>query len=290
MANSITLFKKYVDMLDEVYKLSALTAKLDSDPTLARAGANANEIIIPKISMDGLGDYDRASGYTGGDVTVSNETVAFNYDRGRKFTIDVMDNEETAGIAFGRLMGEFIRTKVVPESDAFTFAKLFANAGDSDEADLTTGAEVVAALRAMVNSMDEAEVPAEDRHLFITPTLLGLVEDLQTIDSKSVLNGFATITKVPQTRFYTAVTLLDGSTTGQESGGYEKTDTTGKNLNFLGVHKPAVMKYDKHVVNNVIPPELNADSDGYIVKYRKYGLVDVYENKTAGIYASYATT
>ena len=79
MPNAITRFKKYVPLLDEVYKQAALTSVLDSDESLARAGANANEIVIPKISMDGLGDYDRNSGYTNGDVTLTNETVQFNY-------------------------------------------------------------------------------------------------------------------------------------------------------------------------------------------------------------------
>ena len=56
--------------------------------SLVQAGANTNEIIIPKISMDGLADYSRNSGYVAGDVTLTNETVTFNYDRGRKFTVD----------------------------------------------------------------------------------------------------------------------------------------------------------------------------------------------------------
>ena len=96
MANSITKFKKYIDLLDEVYKNASLTSVLDGDSTLVRMGANANEIIIPKISMDGLADYSRNGGYVSGNVTLTNETVTFNYDRGRKFTVDAMDNEETA--------------------------------------------------------------------------------------------------------------------------------------------------------------------------------------------------
>ena len=63
MANSITLFKKYIALLDEVYKVSAKTNELDGDPALVQAGANANEIIVPKIDMQGLGNYDRAKGY-----------------------------------------------------------------------------------------------------------------------------------------------------------------------------------------------------------------------------------
>ena len=112
MANSITLFKKYIDLLDEVYQNASVTSALDGDMTLVQMGANTNEIVIPKISMDGLADYDRNGGYVHGDVTLTNETVKFNYDRGRKFTVDAMDNEETAGLAFGKLAAEFIRTKV----------------------------------------------------------------------------------------------------------------------------------------------------------------------------------
>ena len=58
MANSITLFKKYIDLLDEVYQNASVTSALDGDMTLVQMGANTNEIVIPKISMDGLADYD----------------------------------------------------------------------------------------------------------------------------------------------------------------------------------------------------------------------------------------
>ena len=78
MANSIALSKIYTNLLDEVYKNSALTAVLESDASLARAGANANEIVIPKLSMSGLADYKRNSGYVNGDVTLNWETVQFN--------------------------------------------------------------------------------------------------------------------------------------------------------------------------------------------------------------------
>ena len=61
-------------------------------------GAKAGEFLIPKMSMDGLADYSRSSGYVKGDVSITYETKSCNYDRGRKFSVDAMDNEETAGI------------------------------------------------------------------------------------------------------------------------------------------------------------------------------------------------
>ena len=285
MPNSIAKFKKYVPLLDEVYKKAAVTSVLDSDASLAQAGANANEIIIPKISMDGLGDYSRNGGYTTGDVTLTNETVQFNYERGRMFSVDAMDNEETAGIAYGKLASEFIRTKVAPEGDAFRFATYSGISGiGSATGTLSTGADVISALRTAITTMDEAEVPYENRYLFITPTLKGLTDDLDTTKSKEVFNRFAQVIEVPQTRFYTAIDLYDGSSSGETAGGYVKNATDGKDINFMIVEKSAVMQYNKHIAPKVITPEQNQDADAWKFGYRKYGLADVYENKVAGIY------
>lgn len=284
MANNIQLAKVYTNLLDEVYQQSALTAVLESDASLARQGANANEIVIPKISMDGLADYSRNSGYVNGDVSLTWETVQFNYERGRMFNVDAMDNEETQNLAFGKLAGEFIRTKVVPELDAFRFAKYAAvpGAGTATGA-LATGADVINALRVATSEMDEEEVPQDQRHLFITPTLYGLVQDMDTNKSREVLARFASITQVPQTRFYTAIELLDGKTGGEEKGGYKKASGAA-DINFEIIHKPATLQFTKHAVPKIISPEMNQDADAWKYGYRNYGLCDTYENKAAGIY------
>lgn len=331
MANQIAKFKKYVALLDEVYQNESKTAVLESDATLAQQGANANEIIIPKLDMDGLGDYDRNSGYVSGDVTMTNETVQFNYDRGRKFSIDSMDNEETAGLAFGKLSAEFIRTKVVPEQDAFRFAKYASLAGTKVRETLSAGTDVLTALQTATSAMDNDEVPSENRHLFITPALLIAAQNVDTNKSRDILGAFASITKVPTARFMTLVGLLDGKASGEEKGGFSKVATkyqltsdtalaAGKTyytksgttytavaspnvsdiatyyevktdgshaLNFLIAEKSAVMQYTKHRVDKAIPPEDNPDADAWIFNFREYGLADMYENKTAGVYASF---
>lgn len=288
MANSIALFKKYIDKLDEVYKQSSLTADLDADSTLVQAGANANEIIIPKLSMDGLGDYDRNSGYVQGDVTLTNETVKFNYERGRKFGVDRMDNAETAGVAFGRLGAEFTRTKATPELDAFTFAQIAGTTGISKATAGTysTGADWLSALVTAESKMDNDEVPAEGRILYITPDGYNSIHAVDTTKSREVLASFSKIVKVPQTRFYTAIDLYDGTTSGEEAGGFVKDSTNGKDINFLIVQKDAVIKYPRILVNKVVSPDDNQQDDKWLFFYRAYGLVDVYDNKVAGIYLS----
>ena len=288
MANTIALAKNYTSILDEVYQNASVTADLTSDNTMVRAGANANEIVYPQISVTGLGDYSRNSGYTNGSVNLEWRTATFNYDRGTKISVDVMDNEESRDIAFTMAGSELMRTKVAPEADAFTFATLAGIAGIS-KATPATYADATEFLNALIvakNKMDEDEVPEEGRILYATPTLLNGVMALDTTKSREILNSFKVKKKVPQSRFYTAIDLLDGKTAGEEAGHYKKAET-GKDINFMIVHKPAVIKYDKHVAQDIIPASANPDSDSDIVKYRKYGIVDVFKNKVAGIYLSH---
>lgn len=282
--NNITLAKKYSTILDEVYMQSAVTAVLESDPALAREGANANEIVIPKLTMDGLADYDRNTGYVSGDVDLSWETHKFNYERGRMFAVDNMDNEETQSIAFGRLAGEFVRTKACPEIDAFRFATYASADGVTKiTGNLTSGEEIIAALRAAVSKLDELEVPAESRILFITPTLKGMVDDMDTTKSRAIFAGFAQIITVPQTRFYTKITLNDGTSENETEGGYSKAED-GNEINFCIISRDSVLQFTKNIVPKIISPDQNPDADAWKYGYRSYGLSSVFENKAGGIY------
>lgn len=284
MANSIAVFKKYVDLLDEVYQTASATSCLDGDNKQMRMGANANEIIIPKITLSGLADYDRNGGYVAGDVNLTNETVKMNFDRNREFTVDAMDNEETAGVAFGTLANSFIRTRVIPELDAFRMATYAgANGVNSKTATLASGSDALTALIEAQNTLDEGEVNTDSRILFITPTLYNSIMNVDTTKSKAVLDSFCMIQKIPQSRFWTAIEQLDGKTSGEEDGGFKKA-TGAAAINFMVVEKSSVLQFQKHTVTKVIPPEENQRYDGYSFFYRSYGIADLYENKRKGVY------
>ena len=102
-----------------------------------------------------------------------------------------------------------------------------------------------------------------------------------------MLADFAKIVKVPQTRFYSAIDCNDGTTEGQEKGGYKKA-TAGKNLNFEIVHPTAVIQANKLVKPKIITPENNQNSDAWKYGYRLVSYAKVYENKAAGVYAHIA--
>ena len=101
--NSIALGQVYVPILDEVYKNASLTSVLDGNPQLVRAGANAGELIIPKMEMQGLGDYDRNSGYVDGDVTMV-ALDGFRLALKRAKCSDVL--EKLSAIIPGRAVGD----------------------------------------------------------------------------------------------------------------------------------------------------------------------------------------
>ncbi|WP_147613032.1 hypothetical protein [Treponema pectinovorum] len=283
MPNTIELFKKYTTRLDAVYKSAARTAILDSPEAIVNLTSN-NEFKVPKMTMDGLADYSRKDGYKIGSVTLEFETKKPDYDRARKFRIEEMDNEETAGVAFGSLASEFIRTKVVPEMDAFRFAKMCAKAGTIKNDAAATGADILALLVSASSQMSEKEVGEEGRILFITPTFFNLANGVDTTKNKAVLDSFAQIIQVPQGRFYSKITLADGSSSGQESGGFSKA-SDGKKINFMIVSKDAIIQGTKHNVNKIIDPKTNQDGDFWDFFYRAYGISDVYEKKVDGIFA-----
>lgn len=272
------LFTKYTPILDEAYKAISLTSKLDTADDLVQYTNGAHTVLVQKMSMQGLADYDRATGYVAGELTMTNESIAFNYERGRMFSVDFLDNEETAGIAYGRMAGEFLRSYVVPEIDAVRFAKYAGLAGThpADET-LSTGAwynEVSDAWE----TLTENEVPESDRHLFITAAGYKDIMNKNLTDSKVFFDMFSSVTIVPQSRFYESVTLNANGT-----GGYSRT-SGANNINFMVIHKPAVIQIVKHQNAKVITPQANQTADAWKFGYRVYGLNDVYDNKVKGIY------
>lgn len=283
MANNITLAEKFLPVLDAAYKKAALSSVLDAPTQVSFDGTNTVKVM--KVTTTGMGDYSRANGYAKGNVNVEWEPFTLTEDRSAELEVDRMDDEETLGQAFGMAVSEFNRLNVGPEVDAYRFAKYATLAGGSKSAVLADGAAVIAALRETTTFMDEGEVNAEDRVLFITPTHKGLVDDLDTTKSKEVFKRFSAVIEVPQTRFYTGITLNSGA----DAWGYTKAaDAAG--INFLVVAKSAVLQAKKLALPKIFTPDENQSKDAWKFQYRLYHDAFAYENKVGGIYVHKATT
>ena len=286
MANNIALHEAYLKQLDEVYKRESLTAVLDTE--MIDSTIEAKKFKVDKMTLSDLANYDRQTGYVAGDVTITQEEVDPNYDRGRKFQVDSMDDLETGYIAFGKLGAEFERTKVIPEVDAFRLGKYATLAGTTVAADLTADT-VIPAIDAAEAELINNEVPDTGNFLFVSAAVYGYLK-------QKAANRFATATEgtidrsieyfdkmkvvvVPQSRFNSTITLTPG-------GGFVP---AGRNINFMIVEKSAAIQYQKHLVSKVVAPEENQVSDAWKFFYRSYGIADVYENKVKGIYLHHAS-
>ena len=286
---SIALFTKYLNQVDFLYSETSKSAILDGNNSIVSMAKGCNEMKFPKITVDGLSDYSKTTGYEAGDMSIEFESKKPNYDRGIKFNIDEMDDEETEGVLLGNTLGILEKEKVAPEIDAFRFATYASAVGIStvEPADLTTGESVLNALVTATAQMDNDSVEMNDRVLFITPMLLLSAENVDTTKSKAILSRFSSIVQVPQSRFYTAIDLK--SKTADSATGYAKA-SGAKNINFMIISKSAVIQFTRHVFNKPLSPDNNPDGDSWVIRYRKYGIAEVYDNKKKGIYLHKATT
>ena len=290
--NSIGLATRYLPILDEIYKYDSRTSIFDTEEDRIR-WIGAQTVMLYNASPVGLSAYSRNAGFVPGDVDGAWETYTLACDRGRSFTVDVMDNDESVGMAFGTLLGEFERTKVVPEVDAYRFAKWAYNAYSSNKITetLSSDSATIASIDTATAALDDLEVPYEGRILFVSPTTYKMIKggitrmvmnaDRNVDYNVEIYNDMRVIT-VPTGRFNTAVTL-NTPTSSSDMGGYT---ATGASINYMIVHPTAIMQPVKHKIPRVFSPEQNQEADGWKLNYRIYHDTFVKAQKTTGIYYS----
>ena len=290
MANSIDLVTKFLPLIDEVYKKEAKSAILEAPAELVRESEDANTVKIAKLAMVGLGNYDADDGYPDGDVTLSWETHTFANDRGRRFSVDRMQNIESFGLTAARMVGEYLRSYVIPEIDAYRFAKIATKATQSATATLT-GTGTKAALDTGIVKLQENEVDDNRMVIFMTPTVAQNLSDnikRTTLNGEGNVNNIVEtyngipIVRVPQTRFYTQVTLDAGATSS--AGGYTKTTATGADLNFIVMDRNASFNITKLYASKLFTPDENQNKDAWQFDFRAYHDSFVFDNKISGIY------
>lgn len=293
-SNTINLAEKFVPRLDEVYKRGSLTAVLDT-PADQVLWTGAKTVNLFNFTPAGMANYDRDAGFVMGNVTAAWEPHTLQIDRGRAVQVDLMDNEETLGMTLSSILSETERGEVIPEVDAYRFAKYAGTTGvDGTTGTISATTNVADLVDAAGMSMDENEVPYEGRILFISPSAYqGLRKNIERriINSENNVNtnvefyNDMQVIRVPAARFNTAITL-NAPTTAAGVGGYT---ATGSAINFMIVHPSAVMQVLKHRLVRVFNPEQNIEADAYRVNFRFYHDTFVKTNKVKGIYVHSAT-
>lgn len=281
-----------------------LDKKIEEQLTSAWMDANAgqvkyiggDEVKIPKISLVGLGNYDRDKGFKQGSVTLSYETKKLTQDRGRTFLLDSQDVDETNFVASaGMVMGEFQRLQVVPEVDAYRYSKIYeaAKAKHADTYTATTR-DIIDKLDADISTVQDAVGGSEPLVICMNRkvhAILNNTEGIQKyINVGDFNNGFVStkvkifndvpVIDVPSARFKTAYTFNAGETT--DKGGFEAA-SGALEMNWIIITRRAPIAVVKTDKIRIFAPDVNQNADGWKLDYRKYHDLWVKDNALDGI-------
>ena len=320
--NAIALIQKYATKAwDEVYVAEARSSILDGEKDFLKF-TGTKTVKVAKFMGAGLKDYGRANvpvsgdyaagsatpyaagegyGYPEGDIAVVWEEFTLRVDRAIQLRIELMDDEETDGLAVAMALKETNRVNVVPEVDAYVFSKLAEYAGTVNS---TAIADPVAGqlgytlngpiyhLNLAFETLDNAEVPAERQVIFCSTSfrnkLRNTNELIRTIDASEFKGNISfkieeyegrKLITVPNSRFRTMIKLLNSG-----NGGYTW-DTGNKQIDFIVCDPSKVAHVVKYEHVKTFGPGVVQDFDGYKVNVRIYHDLFVLDNKRIGVYA-----
>ena len=288
--NNIERIEQYLtEILDTVYKKDSVTSFLDTTQYRVLSSEIATKVLIPKLSFSkGLSDYNRQTGAASNDMTFEWEYFELEKDRGTTLFLDAVENIESAGIMLANMVSEFVRTKVVPEIDAYRLYTYANKAVSNQKVTADIGADdVEAAIELAEETLENNEVDLENLVLFMSPHVYSLLK--QEIKSRRLVTGSVvdnTVTtyddipvhRVPQNRFNMTVTL--------GSDGYT---VTGNPINFMLMDRTAAVQVIRHTSSRLFTPNENQTTDGWKWRCRYFHDASSPENKHQGIYVHNST-
>lgn len=297
--NTLQYSQQFQTVLDAQMLASATSAFMEANAGQVKYDGG-DTVHIPEISMQGLAKYDRDEGFNQGSVTLKFNPYKMTQDRGRTFQLDSMDVNETNFVATaGTVMGEFQRTQVIPEIDAYRYSKIAALA--TAENKVTTGftpavASILEKLEAEIT--DIQDVVGEDEGLIIVMstklrTILNNADKFNRyLNVAEFKNGSVNTTVksfndipilgVPSARMKTAYVFNDGKTANQQAGGF-KADTGAKDINWIIMPQRAPIAVSKTDKVRVFTPDINQKADAWKIDYRKYHDLWIPKNRFAAI-------
>lgn len=297
--NTLQYSQQFQTVLDAQMLAGATSAFMETNAGQVKYDGG-DTVHIPEVSMQGLAKYDRDEGFNQGSVTLKFNPYKMTQDRGRTFQLDSMDVNETNFVATaGTVMGEFQRTQVIPEIDAYRYSKISALA--TAENKVTTGftpavATILEKLEAEITEIQD--VVGEEEGLIIVMstklrTILNNADKFNRyLNVAEFKNGSVNTTVksfndipilgVPSARMKTAYVFNDGKTANQQAGGF-KADTGAKDINWIIMPQRAPIAVSKTDKVRIFTPELNQKADAWKIDYRKYHDLWIPKNRFAAI-------
>ena len=238
------------------------------------------------MEFAGLTDYNREGGFENGAVTVSNTSYTMTMDRARSLQIDREDMDET-GIAnlAGQIMGEYVRTKVVPEMDAYTLSKLAGIAVSKSNSKALDTSKPYAQFVELVNGIQAKAGFDAELVAFVDPTVYAAFMNSTELQRFITVNEFKQGDVNLKVKSINGVALIAVAADRMKTA-YENDSTNGglkptsaaKNIGMLVLPKNAASLVKKSEKIRVFEPDTNQDADAYKFDYRVY--YDVFVKKS----------
>ena len=291
MTNTINGASKYAHELDKMIVQESKTGFLADSKFKARF-TGARTVNMPQIDFDGLGDYSRTNGYSKGGTNFTYSSYTLTKERSKQLTIDAQDADETGVSSLvGKMVGEYTRTKVNPEIDAYALSTLYSVANTKNNVDTYTADTAVETMLDCINKAEAASGYTNEKMVaFVDPVMYAAlmtsdklqhsitVSDFEqgAVNMKvKELNGCAII-PVAADRMRTKYTFSESGFTAQSGAGYIKAIVMPKSAASL------VKKVDKV---DIFSPDQVQDMDAYKINFRLYYDLFVMNNKKGLIFA-----
>ena len=259
--------------------------------------SGGSEVKIPKMSVNGLANYNRDSGYNQGAVTLAFETKTLTMDRGRQFLLDAMSVDETNFIASASaVMSEFQSTQVIPEIDAYRYSKIYELAKTDHGREYTPAAGTILSTLNSDIAMVQDAAGAADLVIVMPYTVAALLDNSEKISryidtgnfkqgnvdmTVRTFNGIPVI-RVPSVRMKTAYTFNDGTTSSQEAGGFAPA-AAAKQINWIICPRNVPIAVSKTDNFKIFEPSVNQKADAWLVQYRKFHDLWIKDNALSAI-------
>ncbi len=257
------------------------------------------EVKIPILHMDALGNYDRTDGFPDGSVYLEYQTKTMTQDRGRTFSLDSMDVDETNFVATAaNVMGEFQRIHVIPEIDAYRYSSIASQAiakGAARSGYTPEPADVLSELKkdiydiydvageiplVITMNMQVAAILENSTELNKMLSVIDFTQGDVKTSVKAIDNN--PIIKVPSLRMKTKYVFYDGKTAEQKSGGFV-VDDQAKSINWIITPRTAPIAVSKTDKIRIFTPDQNQQADAWKIDYRKYHDIWIKNNQFAAI-------
>jgi hypothetical protein len=300
--NTLEYAKLFQTALDKQMLVGAVTGWMEANAGQVKY-TGGNEIKIPTISTQGMGDYDRDTGFVQGAVTLAYQTLTMTQDRGRTFQLDAMDVDETNFVAnASAVMAEFQRTQVIPEVDAYRLSKIFAlanAAGKVGAAYTPAAATILATLKADILAIQDVVGDGVQLVIMMSYGAADVLDGATGINKQLDVVEFASgevktkfkgldgnpIMRVPSARMKTLLTMNDGTTAGQEAGGFSAA-VGAVPINWIITPATSPIAVSKTDTIRIFDPVENQKAHAWKLDYRKYHDLWIPTQRLAGVRAN----